>query len=124
MRKKSYIDLVKNPNIFSDKQHIRQEEIQIWSTDTLKDCCQRQASNISGNRLELYTRVYYLYNNNVPEEPSLKKQEMTKQLTTGTKTTDPNNSKKKTVRVMNLQNVCSVAIYVRLHIMFIGLQKP
>ena len=81
MRKESYIDLVKNPNIFSDKQHIRQEEIQIWSTDTLKDYCQRQACNISGNRLELYVRVYYLYNNSVPEEPSLKNQEMTKKLT-------------------------------------------
>ena len=82
MRKDSYIDLVENSNIFSEKQHISFEDIQIWSTNTLKDCSQRQASNISGNRLELYTRVYYLYNNNVPEEPSLKKWEMSKKLTT------------------------------------------
>lgn len=81
MRKESYMNLIENSNIFSDKQHIRQEEIQIWSTDTLKDCCQRQASNISGNRFEPYARVCYLYNNSVPEEPSLKKREMSKKLT-------------------------------------------
>ena len=93
------MDLVEKPNILFEKQQISLEEIQTWSTDALKDYCKRRACNISGTKLELCARVYYLSNNSVPEEPSLKDQEMSKKaaykslLTTGTKTADPNKFK-------------------------------
>ena len=43
--KDSWMDLVEKLNIFW-KQQIGLEEIQKWSTDTLKDYCERRACNI------------------------------------------------------------------------------
>ena len=58
------MDLVEKASIFK-KQNISLEEIQTWSTDTLKDYCQNRACNIPDSGLELYVRVYYLYNNSI-----------------------------------------------------------
>ena len=51
-----------------------------------------------------------------------KKNEYKSLLTTGTKTADPN--KIKVVGVMNLLNLCSIAHYVLLYIIFTRLAEP
>ena len=76
------MDLGEKPNIFFEKQQISLDEIQTWSTDALKDYCKRRACNISSTRHEMYARVYYLQNNSVQEELSLKEQDISKKLTT------------------------------------------
>lgn len=78
---------------------IRLEEVQTWSTDSLKEYCRKRGYKVSGTRSELCARVYFLYNKNTPEEPTLKEQEISKKkdyktlLSIGTRTTDPNKLK-------------------------------
>ena len=65
---------------FLRNNKISLKEMQTRSTEALKDYCQRRPCNISGTTLELCARICYLYNNSVPEEPSLK-EEISKKLT-------------------------------------------
>ena len=50
-------------------------EIKTRDTEALKDFCRKRGYKVSGTRDKLSTRIYLLYNNKVPEEPSAKDKE-------------------------------------------------
>ena len=53
-------------------------EVETWHTDALKDYCRRRGFKCSGNRRELCSRVYTLYNAKIQEIPDLREQEISK----------------------------------------------
>lgn len=54
---------------------ITHEEVEHWSTEALKDFCRKRGYKVTGLKKELVSRVYFLYNHQVPEEPDAKQQE-------------------------------------------------
>jgi hypothetical protein len=53
-----------------EKDLITLEEIKLWTTDALKEYCRRRGYKVTGTRDELCARAYFLYNKEVPENPS------------------------------------------------------
>ena len=53
-------------------------EVETWHTDALKDYCRRRGFKCSGNRRELCSKVYTLYNAKIQEIPDLREQEISK----------------------------------------------
>ena len=51
------------------------EELDNWDIDSLKDFCLRRGYKVTGTRRELTSRVYFLYNKGIPEEPTAKETE-------------------------------------------------
>lgn len=91
--------MASNTDLF-DSDLIRMEEVKTWDTDALKEYCRKRGYKVSGTRAELCARVYFLYNNNTPEVPTLKDQEVSRKLdykkflNTGTPTPDPKHLRK------------------------------
>ena len=54
---------------------ISYEEVERWSVESLKDFCRKRGFKVTGSKRELVARVYFLYNQEVPEEPTAKQQE-------------------------------------------------
>ena len=75
-------------------------EVETWDTEALKDYCRRRGYKVSGSRKELTSRVYFLYNNDIHEEPGAKEQEASRrkdyQILVNVKypATDPNKLKR------------------------------
>lgn len=78
-----------------DSDLISLEEVNMWSTDALKEFCRKRGYKVSGTRAELCSRVYVLYNNPTPEEPGAKEIEASRRTDykkiyqTGSTSTDP-----------------------------------
>ena len=53
-----------------DSDLITLEEVKIWTVEALKDFCRKRGFKVSGSKEELAARVYCLYNQQVPENPS------------------------------------------------------
>lgn len=56
---------------------ITHEEVEMWSLEALKDYCRRRGYKVTGSKKELVSRVYFLYNNETPEQPGAKEKEVT-----------------------------------------------
>lgn len=46
------------------------EEVKLWSINALKEYCRRRGYKVTGTKEELCARVYFLYNNQTPENPT------------------------------------------------------
>lgn len=55
-------------------------EVKTWNIDALKDFCRKRGYKITGSKDELSARVYFLYNNQIPEEPGAKQQEASRKM--------------------------------------------
>lgn len=54
------------------------DEVDMWTTDSLKDFCRRRGHKVSGTKSELRARVYCLYNQQIPEDPTAAEQILSK----------------------------------------------
>lgn len=59
---------------------ISHEEVQHWSVEALKDYCRKRGYKVTGAKKELVSRVYFLYNHQVAEQPGAKEQEASRKL--------------------------------------------
>jgi hypothetical protein len=64
-------------NIFDDDL-MTHTEVETWSTEALKAYCRKRELKCRGSRKELVSRVYTLYNAEVPEVPAAKEQGLSK----------------------------------------------
>lgn len=46
-------------------------EVKLWNVEALKDYCKKRSYKVSGTKEELCARVYFLYNKEVPEDPTV-----------------------------------------------------
>ena len=68
-------DITNNMENMFEEDLISLAEVKTWDTEALKDFCRKRGYKVSGTRDELSARVYFLYNNKVPEEPGAKEKE-------------------------------------------------
>jgi hypothetical protein len=107
-------------NNIQQEDIISHEEVEMWSVDALKDYCKRRGYKVTGSKKELVSRVYFLYNNNVAEEPSAREQHISikndyKSLVNQTyKAPDPYNLKKWTDERKGLKEWPPVS-YIDIH---------
>ena len=57
---------------------ISYDEVERWSVEALKDFCRRRGYKVTGAKRELVARVFCLYNQEVPEEPTAREQEISR----------------------------------------------
>ena len=57
---------------------ISHEEVETWNLEALKDFCRCRGYKVTGSKKDLVSRVYFLYNNCVPEKPGAKEEESTR----------------------------------------------
>jgi hypothetical protein len=57
---------------------ITHEEVEHWSVEALKDYCRNRGYKVTWSKKELVSRVYFLYNNQVPEQQTIKQQELSR----------------------------------------------
>lgn len=54
---------------------ISHDVVETWNVDALKDYCRRRGYKVTGSKKELVSRVYFLYNSRISEEPGAKQRE-------------------------------------------------